>query len=119
MKKAFQATISVVGVILLWEACLRPLLTAPASGQATPKEKDSVELARLFAEDQADRSPKDAKAIDWTTVSARDRKRLARVKELYEAGKLLTGADHYHAAMILQHGGASADYLLAHELCVV
>ena len=32
---------------------------------------------------------------------------------------LQTGADCYHAAMILQHGGEPEDYLLDHELCVV
>jgi len=33
--------------------------------------------------------------------------------------RLQTGADCYHAAMILQHGDIAEDYLLAHELCVV
>jgi hypothetical protein len=32
---------------------------------------------------------------------------------------LNTGADYYHAAMILQHAGEPEDYLLAHEFCIV
>jgi hypothetical protein len=52
-------------------------------------------------------------------VLPRDREREARVKALYEAGEIRTGSDHYHAAMILQHGHEPEDFLLAHEFCVV
>src|SRR5688500_3106865 len=119
MKKAIQAGAAAAAVVLAWEACFRPLLTAPASGQATTKEKDSEELTRLYAEDQADRMRTGGKPVDWAAVGPRDKARLARVKELYREGRLRAGADYYHAAMVLQHALEPADHLLAHELCVV
>jgi hypothetical protein len=99
-------------------AFLRPAWAPPAGAEApaAPAAKDDEELARLFREDQADRK---AAKIDWAVVGPRDRKREARVKELYKGNRLRTGADCYHAAMVLQHGPAPEDYLLAHELCVV
>lgn len=75
----------------------------------------------MFKEDQADRAPaeKEGKRVDWSVVAKRDEARLARVKELYAANRLRTGADYYHAAMVLQHAQVAEDFLLAHELCVV
>jgi hypothetical protein len=90
-----------------------------AQSPADQAAKDNQELARLYQEDQADRAPVDAKSIDWSSVGKRDRVRLLRVKELYKQNLLQTGADYYHAAMILQHGDVPEDFLLAHELCVV
>jgi len=81
--------------------------------------EDSKELARLYAEDQSDRTPPDEKPIGASAVMLRDTARLARVKELCQADAPQTGADRYHAAMILQHAHDPDDYLLAHELCVV
>jgi len=77
------------------------------------------EVSRICAEDQADRSPPPGQAIDWTVVGPRDAARLARVKELYRSGALVTGKDFHDAALVLQHGPEPEDYLLAHELCVV
>jgi hypothetical protein len=102
-------------------AC-RPVL-APglgAAAQAEPADKpaaqDNEELSRLFREDQDDRKPAE---IDWSVVEPRDRQREARVLELYKGNQLQSGADHYHAATVLQYGRTPEDYLLAHELCVV
>jgi hypothetical protein len=78
--------------------------------------RDSEELRRLHDEDQADRAPE---TIDWSVVGPRDRARLNRVKELFAADGLHTANDYYRSAMILQHGEAAEDFLLAHELCVV
>jgi hypothetical protein len=119
MKKTVQAAAVAAAVVLAWELCLRPTLTPLASGKPAAKEKDSEELSKLHEEDQADRKPKGGKPIDWAAVGPRDKARLARVKELYRAGKLQTGADYYHAAMLHQHSLEPADHLLAHELCVV
>jgi len=81
--------------------------------------EDSEELTRIYAEDQSDRTPPEGRPIDWDTVAPRDTSRLARIKELCRGDALRTGADYYHAAMILQHAPDADDYLLAHELCVV
>jgi len=75
----------------------------------------SEELARMFAEDQSDRT---MPSIDWDAVRPRDAARLGRVKQLYHGQALQTGMDFYHAAMILQHSSVAEDHLLAHELCV-
>ncbi|MEK6320962.1 MAG: hypothetical protein AABN33_04705 [Acidobacteriota bacterium] len=90
-----------------------------AQSNPTSVDKDNSELLRLFQEDQADRTSKDGKPIDWNVVDARDKTREKRVKELYANNQLHTGADYYHVAMVLQHASAPEDYLLAHELCVV
>jgi hypothetical protein len=37
---------------------------------------------------------------------------------MYSSDELKTGADYWRAAMILQHGKAPEDFLLAHELCL-
>jgi hypothetical protein len=82
--------------------------------------KDNAELQRLYEEDQAERQPAYAgKAVDVLTLSRRDDGRERRVKALYAAGLLNTGADYYHAAMILQHAMTPDDFLLCHDLSVV
>ena len=101
-------------------------VTATASGQvgqpraASEVTSGAAELKRMFDEDQADRTaPGPGKNIDWETVSKRDEAREGRVKELLRSGSLRSGADYYHAAMILQHAPEANDYLLAHDLCVI
>ena len=113
----------VLNLLMLCVIALRPVLTPrPAQAQApatqTQASKDNEELARLYREDQADRTSSGGKPIDWDAVEGRDKARLARVKELYAQNRLQTGADYFHTAMVLQHGGTPEDYLLAHELCV-
>jgi hypothetical protein len=103
-------TVALVAGVVVWapEALSRSALRQ-GSGV------DSAELRRLRDEDQADRAPK---SIDWTVVGPRDRTRLARVKELYLAGGMQTANDYYNGALVLQHGEAAEDFLLAHEFCV-
>lgn len=108
--------IALLGIVVGWHT--RPL-SVSAQSSSTSVEKDNEELARLFREDQADRTSKDGKPIDWNAVDSRDKAREKRVKELYANNQLHTGADYYHVAMVLQHASSPEDYLLAHELCVV
>jgi len=89
----------------------QPAIPVPAS--------DNQELKSMYEADQADRKPQDGAVIDWQRVSVSDRARERRTKELYRANELRTGADYYHAALILQHASSAEDYLLAHEFCVV
>ena len=79
----------------------------------------SEELARMFAEDQGDRTPPPGSPINWDVVGPRDSVRLARVKQMCRSQRLSTGMDYYHAAMLLQHAHEPESYLLAHELCIV
>lgn len=68
------------------------------------------ELLSLFEADQADRRVEN---IDWNAVSARDTKRLARVRALLAAGAAKEADDFYHAAMVFQHGETADDFRLA------
>jgi len=116
LNHAANALVSVVlvlcGILLDRTATALPWQTPSAS----PALSDSEELRRLHDEDQADRA---AEAIDWSVVGPRDHARLKRVKELFESDGLHTANDYYRSAMILQHGEAPEDFLLAHEFCVV
>ena len=85
-------------------------------GAMPSADEASAELARLCAEDQADRTT--SGGIDWNTVAGRDALRLARVKQLVQGQALTVGLDYFHAAMVLQHAHDPDDYLLAHELSV-
>jgi len=122
MKSYLNTTLLLLIAIGVWTGLptsyLRPSATQ-AQSSTTAGLKDNEELARLYKEDQADRTPPAGKEIDWHAVSERDLAREARVKELYKTNQLKTGADYYHVAMVLQHASTPEDYLLAHELCVV
>jgi hypothetical protein len=107
----------VLVVILVRQSVDLPSIAAQSSAVSEPE--DNQELLRMYREDQSDRTLPAGQSIDWSVVGARDRTRLARVKELYSQNLLQTGNDYFHAAMVLQHGDVPEDYLLAHELCVV
>ena len=120
MRKILRTFLLVALTIAVWEFLVRSQVASFSMAQsARPAATDNEELARLYKEDQADRMPKDGKSIDWAVVGPRDKKRLERVHEIYLANALVTGADYYHLAMVLQHSQAPGDFLLSHELCVV
>ena len=93
--------------------------TISAETESSSVTTVSDELKRMFEEDQADRKPPSGKGVDWAFVGPRDEAREIRVKEMVASGALQTGADFYHAAMILHHAQTPDDYLLAHDLCIV
>lgn len=81
---------------------------------------DNAELKRMYEDDQAARKPAyDGKPIDVLAMSQGDDLRERRVKEMYFCNELKTGADYYHAAMILQHGLEPDDFLLCHDFSVI
>ena len=65
-------------------------------------QSDNQELAIMYRNDQSARQKPN---IDWETLSKEDDARKKRVYELLDSSKVITGRDHYHAAMIFQHGG--------------
>ena len=69
------------------------------------------ELRALYAADQQDRSRRVR-----ASLSRRDDERRRRAEELIDAGALRTGEDHFHAAMLFQHGRELSCYWRAHEL---
>lgn len=115
-----RPTLAPLALLFVVAHAAEPAPEKPASSPAAAAAlADNPELVRLHAEDQADRQPPPGKAIDWSVVGPRDEARLARTKQIYAAGELHTGADYYHAALVLQHAHEPDDFLLAHELCVV
>ncbi|WP_412540993.1 hypothetical protein R8Z50_35370 [Longispora sp. K20-0274] len=77
----------------------------------------SGEVERLFRADQREReNHPPAGSPEYDALRARDAERRARVAELLAAGEVSTGADHYHAAMIFQHGETPDDIDTAHRL---
>ena len=95
------------------------LVACPTASTREADQAISAELKQMYTADQADRIPGAGAAIDWQAVNRQDGLRLARVKALIDAGQLASGADFFHAAMILQHGHSVEDALLAHDLSVV
>lgn len=87
------------------------LIATPALAQPPAP---NAEMARLFAEDQADRKA----PIDWQAVGPRDETRRAATAKLLADGALATAEDFHAAAFIFQHGNTADDYLLAHTLAL-
>lgn len=73
----------------------------------------NAELRAIFEADQADR-----RSGLGPETAARDRDRRRRVLELLAAGEVVDGPDHYHAAMVFQHGGSQESYRRARELAL-
>ncbi|MBX9693128.1 MAG: hypothetical protein K2Z81_12135 [Cyanobacteria bacterium] len=77
----------------------------------------SKELARMYQEDQDDRTDILSKPHErWANMANRDKQRHERVLSLLREDKLCTADDYYYAAMIMQHGDDARDYTLAHIL---
>lgn len=102
---------------LLLAAAAFPVGAQLASEALAPPEKPASELQRLYDEDQAERAP--GKTVDWSAVQLRDEARQERVKGLVAAGLISSGADYYHAAIVMQHSNEVEDILLAHDLYVI
>jgi hypothetical protein len=110
-----------LAILALSQQAYLAAAASPPAGQPqapAPAPADNPELCRLYNDDQSDRNTPDGRVPDWRVVGPRDHARQARVRELYRSEQLRTGADYYHAAMVLQHGQAPDDFLLCHELCV-
>lgn len=103
-------------VLVRWFT-LAPLLLLPLPAWAQDTGPATDELRALYEADQADRrftSPPTPE--EWKAISARDAERQARVYELLKGDQVSVAEDFYHAAMVLQHGDAYEDILLAHIL---
>lgn len=91
-------------------------LTAGARANESPAVNDNAALAEMFRQDQLDRT---TQPIDWVALEQRDRNRREQALGLLAQGQLRTASDHYHAAMLFQHGGDSESYRLAHALATI
>src|SRR6185436_6234866 len=80
---------------------LLPLLVLSACHAPSARPSaDNPEIARICAEDQADREPPAGQEIDWKVVGPRDAARLARIQELFQQGALHSGPDYSRAALV-------------------
>ena len=73
------------------------------------------ELKKLYDEDQRDRHERLMYSNPGLFIK-RDAERLGRVVILLQEARIITPADHLHAAMIFQHGRETWHYEKAHEL---
>lgn len=96
-------------LLILLLSCLIVAVT-PSHAQVA----DNPELASIHRDDQLARA--DAANIDWSVVAREDAERRARVLALMRDGALRTARDHYHAAMVFQHGSTLEDIRTAHAL---
>jgi hypothetical protein len=92
--------------------------TLPQAAEARPAERQAAnaELQRIYEEDQADRAGGPTAEIDWAAVEKRDKARQERVHQILAEGGARTAADHFHAAMVFQHGDTDDEIAKAHEL---
>jgi hypothetical protein len=82
--------------------------------------KSDAEVTKICADDQAAREMDFSKATmkQIEDMSKGDKKRLARMVQLLEVGRVVTSEDFDHASLVLQHGSTWKDYSLAHELSI-
>jgi hypothetical protein len=101
--------------------CVQTVLREPEKARAVAKSAQrNAELKGIVDADQADRredwsklTPEERKA-----VSARDRARNVRTREIIGTGELHTAADFANAALVMQHSAQFSGYQTAHELAV-
>lgn len=114
MKFHFLKTTVLVGLIALLAACnTQPEKAAEQPTETNEPIEDNAELMELHDNDQLDRKKSE---VDWDIVNQRDSARRQRVYEMLEANKVRTAKDHYHAAMVFQHGHDSVAYGMAVKL---
>jgi tetratricopeptide (TPR) repeat protein len=77
------------------------LMFLTTSFSAFAQTKDNAEIRKMYEEDQSARKVQN---IDWVLLNKNDSVRAKRVYELLDSGKIITGKDYYHSAMIFQHG---------------
>jgi hypothetical protein len=88
-----------------------------------PKGYENIELYRLYYEDQKEREyimqhSDDIDTMLLVVVSADDADRRRRASGLLARNQISTALDLEEAAMLLQHGDDTSDYMLAHELAL-
>lgn len=99
-------------ILLVW---MLGLVLHAQDDTAASKDGNPVDnplLKLLFDDDQGERK---SGSIDADTVK-RDAKRRGQVLEELGAGRIRTANDHYHAAMVFQHGESADEIRLAFSL---
>lgn len=92
--------------------CGRDPARPPQAAAVTGDE----ELRELYLADQAERTDHPEVGTDrYEGLSERDAARRERLTELLAAGRVITAEDHFHAALLCQHGDELDDIALAYE----
>lgn len=99
--------------------CFCVTVAVPAHSQDAASQ-EGRSLHNLYLDDQLARK-QFQKRSTWTgeklkELASADASRIRQVKKLVKVGSLKRSRDLYEAAMILQHGKGSEDFLLAHIL---
>jgi hypothetical protein len=68
---------------------------------ALAQTKDNAKIKKMYEDDQRARKVQN---INWVLLNKNNSIRAKRVSELIDSGKIVTGKDYYHSAMIFQHG---------------
>lgn len=93
-------------------------LLLAASQACFSQVEPNPDLAKIYAEDQADRQAPPG-SIDWSVVGPRDEARRSAVNRILKAGAVRAAADYHAAAMIFQHGPTEQDIQMAYALASV
>ena len=101
---------------LLFAFALLMACATAARAQDPAPSQDNERLRAIYREDQQARQKQ---PIDWSVVADQDRAHRAEVRALLQAGGVRTSADHFHAAMVFQHGEELDDIRLAFALAQV
>jgi hypothetical protein len=87
-----------------------PLVQKVRSADTSRRAKSNPELAKLCADDQADRHKgdrlltKEEWTVAWPQIQRNDEQRRASVDAIMKAGAARSSDDFFFAAMIFQHG---------------
>ena len=99
---------------------IRTLMMDPINGRTLAKAAQSdKEVTDICAADQAARENfSKFTAAQMHDMATGDKKRLSRMLELLEAGRVQTSNDFDHASLVFQHGETWTHYCIAHELSI-
>jgi len=76
-------------------------------------QNTSKVLLEMYQTDQKSRNHEN---VDWEMLAVQDERHRTIVMRIIDLELLQTSKDHFHAAMIMQHGDESNDYKLAMQL---
>ncbi|MBK6616100.1 hypothetical protein [Ottowia sp.] len=116
-KRTWRRVAAIVVSIMISSFSFGALGAEPAAASSV----DNARLAALFAADQDDRKagPTEMSGFDWKGVEARDKERVAALREMLKAGLVRTAADFRRASNIFQHADAADGPRLAHALATI
>jgi hypothetical protein len=108
MKRSFAVSLLTLSLSLFAQTTHLP--------SPPPSNENLIVMAR---EDQRMRVGGPLTQAERAAITRTDADRREAVKKMIANDQLKTGLDYFNAAIILQHGTTSDDYLLAHTLAII